>query len=154
MPIRGPDFVAARLSDEGGMAVLAGSHDGYVTRYGMLHLRRIALSQNGGILEGVDRLEPPQGKLRLKSDLPYSIHFHLHPDCLCERLSETGGCRIRVQDGQIWIFTAEGAELTIEDSLYFVDSAGPRPSLQIVLRGATFGEAEVRWRVTAVPASA
>ena len=30
LPIRGPDFVAARLSDEGGMAVLAGSHDGYV----------------------------------------------------------------------------------------------------------------------------
>lgn len=153
LPIRGPDMVAARLSDEGGMAVLAGSHDGYLQRFGLMHFRRIALSLTGGIVEGLDRLEPPQGSLRLKADLPFAIHFHLHPDCQCERLPDRASCRIRVQDGQVWTFTAEGADLTIEDGLYFVDSAGPRPSLQIVLRGATFGEVEVRWRVTAEPAS-
>ncbi len=147
MPIRGPDFVAARLSDEGGMAVLAGSHDGYVQRYGLLHFRRIELSLNGNVVDGVDRLEPPKGQLRLKADLPFAIHFHLHPDTRCERLSDRSGCRIQMQDGQIWTFTADGADLTIEDGLYFVDSAGPRPSLQIVLRGATWGESEVRWRV-------
>lgn len=146
LPIRGPDMVAARLSDEGGKAVLAGSHDGYAQRFGLMHFRRIGLSPNGDALEGIDRLEPPQGRLRLKADLPYAIHFHLHPDCRCERLPARGACRILVNDGQVWTFTAEGADLTIEDGLYFVDSAGPRPSVQIVLRGATFGESEIRWR--------
>ncbi|MEQ1671073.1 MAG: heparinase II/III family protein, partial [Hyphomicrobium sp.] len=153
LPIRGPDMVAARLSDEGGMAVLAGSHDGYVERFGLLHFRRVALTLNGDRVEGIDRLEPPQGSLRLKADLPYAIHFHLHPDCQCERLAARDTCLIRLQDGQEWIFTADGADLSIEDGLYFVDSAGPRPNLQIVLRGATFGETEVRWHVKAVPAN-
>jgi uncharacterized heparinase superfamily protein len=150
LPIRGPDFVGARLSDEGGMAILVGSHDGYLQRFGLMHYRRIALSLSGDIVEGIDRLEPPQGSLRLKTDLPYAIHFHLHPDCRCERLSNRTSCRIRVEDGKEWVFSVEGADLTIEDGLYFVDSAGPRPSLQIVLRGATYGETEVRWRVTAM----
>jgi uncharacterized heparinase superfamily protein len=149
LPIRGPDFVAARLSDEGGTAVLAGSHDGYVQRHGLLHFRRIELSLNGNSVAGVDRLEPPQGQLRLKADLPFAIHFHLHPDNRCERTADRSACRIRMQDGQIWRFTADGADISVEDGLYFVDSAGPRPSLQIVLRGATYGESEVRWRVTA-----
>ena len=149
LPIRGPDQVAARLSDEGGMAVLAGSHDGYLERYGLMHFRRIGLSQNGESIEGVDRLEPPQGRLRLKADLPYAIHFHVHPDSRCERTADRASARIVMQDGQVWTFTVDGADLTIEDGLYFVDSAGPRPSLQIVLRGATFGETEVRWRATA-----
>ncbi len=150
LPIRGPDLVASRLSDEGGVAVLAASHDGYVKRYGLMHSRRIALSRTGDRIDGLDRLEPPQGKLRLKTDLPYAIHFHLHPDCRCERGTARGTCRIRVQDGQSWLFTADTAELSIEDSLYFVDSAGPRPGLQIVLRGTTFGETEVRWSVASV----
>jgi uncharacterized heparinase superfamily protein len=149
LPIRGPDMVAARLSDEGGMAVLAGSHDGYLERYGLMHFRRIGLSQSGESIEGIDRLEPPQGRLRLKADLPYAIHFHVHPDSLCERMADRASARIIMQDGQVWTFTVDGADLTIEDGLYFVDSAGPRPSLQIVLRGSTFGETEVRWRATA-----
>lgn len=149
LPIRGPDAVSAQLSDDGGKAVLRASHDGYVQRFGLLHSRTISLSTNGEALEGVDRLEPPQGLLRLKRDLPFSIHFHLHPECTCERDEGGSACRIRLQDGQMWRFTAEGAELSIEDGLYFVDSAGPRANLQIVLRGATFGETEVRWRAAA-----
>lgn len=149
LPIRGPDTVSAQLSDDGGKAVLRASHDGYVQRFGLLHSRTISLSTNGEALEGVDRLEPPQGLLRLKRDLPFSIHFHLHPECTCERDEGGSACRIRLQDGQMWRFTAEGAELSIEDGLYFVDSAGPRANLQIVLRGATFGETEVRWRAVA-----
>ena len=124
--------------------MLQASHDGYLKRFGLVHSRRLQLSREGNRLEGADRLAPPRGKLRLKQDLPYAIHFHLHPDCRCV---EDGPrtCRITLPDGQIWIFTAENTALSIEESLFFVDSAGPRPGLQIVLRGTTFGETEVRW---------
>lgn len=147
LPIRGPDVVTAKLSDAGGAAELSAQHDGYVQRFGMLHVRKITLSPDGNAVEGVDRLEPPQGLLRLKQDLPFAIHFHLHPECTCARTDVRNTCRIKLEDGQVWTFSAEGADLYIEDGLYFVDSAGPRANLQIVLRGATFGEAEVGWRV-------
>ena len=48
-------------------------------------------------------------------------------------------------DGQRWRLKADGAALSIEESTYFANSAGPRPALQIVLRGATYGESEVNW---------
>ena len=153
LPIRGPDLTLARLSDERGVAVLAASHDGYVGRFGLMHSRRIELSPKGDVVDGLDRLEPPHGKLRLKADLPFSIHFHLHPDATCEAAASRGQFLITMSGGHKWRFSTADAEISIEESLYFVDSAGPRPGLQIVLRSATFGESEVRWRVQAEPAS-
>jgi uncharacterized heparinase superfamily protein len=152
LPIRGPDSVASEFFDETDQAELVASQDGYLKRFGLIHVRRLILSASGAKLEGVDTLEPPKGTLRLKQDLPYAIHFHLHPDCVCQAVGQ-GACRITLRDGQIWLFTAsDSAQLSIEESLFFVDSAGPRPSLQIVLRGTTFGETEVRWSVSTEPA--
>ena len=109
-----------------GHAVLKASHDGYLKRFGLIHSRHLSLSPTGDKLEGIDTLEPPKGKLRLKQDLPYAIHFHLHPDCRCTLDGRTV-CRIVLPDGQFWIFSAKDAPLSLEESLYFVDSAGPRP---------------------------
>ena len=149
LPIRGPDSVLSEIRNDAGYAVLEASHDGYLKRFGLLHARRLALSPAGDKLEGVDILEPLKGKLRLKQDLPYSIHFHLHPDCKCTG-SGRGTCRVKLPDATIWVFeTDDAAALSIEESLFFVDSAGPRPGVQIVLRGTTFGETEVRWSVRA-----
>lgn len=148
LPIRGPDYVDAEMRDEAGTAVLNANHDGYVKRFGLLHLRQLALSPDGRTLDGIDILQPPRGKLRLKQDLPFAIHFHLHPDCTIDD-SGKGRATIQTLDGQTWLFTSEDVDIAIEESLYFVDSAGPRPSLQIVLRGTTFGETEVRWHMQA-----
>jgi uncharacterized heparinase superfamily protein len=144
MPIRGPDSVVSEYRDEEGHAVLRASHDGYLKRFGVIHSRQLSLSSDGRKLEGADMLGPPKGKLRLKQDLPYAIHFHLHPDCRCTLEGRTV-CRIVLPDKQVWIFTAKDEVLSLEESLYFVDSAGPRPGMQIVLRGTTFGETEVHW---------
>ncbi|MBS0238787.1 MAG: heparinase II/III family protein [Proteobacteria bacterium] len=150
LPIRGPDTVAFEFNNGPEHAQLIANHDGYLKRFGLIHARRLVLSANGARLDGADSLEPPKGTLRLKQDLPYAIHFHLHPDCVC-RLAGKGACRITLRDGETWLFTVAGdtAQLSIEESLFFVDSAGPRPSLQIVLRGTTFGQTEVGWSVHA-----
>ncbi|RUP00288.1 MAG: heparinase [Hyphomicrobium sp.] len=149
LPIRGPDTVTAEFNDSAAHAELTAAHDGYLKRFGLIHGRKLVLSTDGEKLEGVDTLEPPKGTLRLKQDLPFAIHFHLHPDCRC-RSAGTGICRITLPDGQTWLFTSnEEAQLSIEESLYFVDSAGPRPSLQIVLRGTTFGQTSVQWSISA-----
>jgi uncharacterized heparinase superfamily protein len=148
LPIRGPDAVVSDYRDENGHAVLNANHDGYLKRFGLIHSRSLLLSPAGDTLEGVDTLKPPRGQLRLKTDLPYAIHFHLHPDCRCT-LDERTVCRVKLPDGRFWLFSAKDASLSIEESIFYVDSAGPRPSMQIVLRGTTFGETEVHWSMRA-----
>ena len=123
------------------------SHDGYVKDFGPRHTRQIIVSGDGQRIEGEDRLGAPSGRLRLVSDLPFAIHFHLHPDTLC-RIGETQGTAlIETLDGTHWHFSAEGAALVLEQSFDYAHYSGPRLSQQIVLRGATPGESVVRWRL-------
>jgi uncharacterized heparinase superfamily protein len=123
---------------------LVASHDGYRDRYGLIHQRQL-LVEHSGRVRGIDRLDGARVRVRLRKDLPFSIHFHLHPDVKCSGGDQPGTFIIGLSDGETWRFTVEGAGATIEESIYFADSAGPVRSLQIVVRGVTFGETEVKW---------
>lgn len=149
LPIRGPRLLSlvegVGLHD--GQVGFEASHDGYVERYGIVHNRRVVMESYGRRIVGIDQLKPPRGILRLKRDLPFAIHFHLHPGVTCRRGETVGTAFIEV-GGQRWRMAAEGARLAIEESMYFADAAGPVRRLQIVLRGATYGESEVRWALS------
>ena len=149
-PIRQPDAVSAELrEDEGGGLAFDGRHDGYLQRHGYLHARRLALDASGTRFEGEDRLEPADGKVGRK--LPFAIHFHLHPDVGCRRvLSAADTVEIEPGGGAVWRFTCAGARLSVEESVHYADSAGPRRSLQIVLRGTAAGETLVTWMLSKV----
>ncbi len=150
-PIRLPHSVTSDIAD-GDDIRLAARHDGYLGRYGVTHERILRLSPDGAVLEGRDRIEGPGGRaVRLQHDLPFAIHFHLHPDVACRYEAEPGAVLIELPHrAEAWRFTAAGAVLAIEESIHFADSAGPRRALQIVLRGLTAGESEVSWSVSAI----
>jgi uncharacterized heparinase superfamily protein len=148
-PIRGPAHVKATLEEHGGNVELSAEHDGYADRFGLVHKRALALSANGTRLLGVDRLVAPKLSRKPKDPLPFALHFHLHPDAACRLGDEKGVALITLHSGKVWHFNVEGASLSIEDSTFFVDSAGPRAALQLVVRGTATGDAEVRWVVEA-----
>jgi uncharacterized heparinase superfamily protein len=146
-PIQLPARVQWSMDDAGGAISMAANHDGYLRRFELVHSRRLSLAFDGTRLKGWDRLAPSRGELRLRRDLPFAIHFHLHPEVKCRLLKEPNEAELMLADGQSWRFKAEGAGLTVEESAYFADSSGPRRAMQIVLRGVTFGESEVSWAV-------
>ncbi len=148
-PIRGPSTVKATLEEKCGDLELTASHDGYQDRFGLLHRRTIRLSSAGDQVAGVDTLEGAKRSVRLRADIPFAIHFHLHPDVTCRSGDRPGTAELRTRDGKAWSFAVEGANLTIEESTFFADSSGPRAALQFVARGTTFGETEVRWALDA-----
>jgi uncharacterized heparinase superfamily protein len=149
-PLRYPDRVDWRRFDEEGAMVLEAEHDGYHRRHELVHKRRLRLASDGRRLEGCDRLDGMGGKVRLRADLPFAIHFHLMPGSSC-CIEGHDQARITLKDGQNWLLSAKGAALSVEESAYFAESAGPRAALQIVLRGVTFGETEVKWSVERLP---
>ncbi|MFN3867560.1 MAG: heparinase II/III family protein [Hyphomicrobiaceae bacterium] len=149
-PIRGPERVQAttRRGADGTISVVA-QHDGYLGAFGIIHHRRIVLEGDGRRVYGTDELKPPKGTLRLKRDVPFSIHFHLFPGVECRRAEKFGAFEIEAGE-QRWRIAAEGARAGLEESLHYASNGGPLVGLQVVLRGATFGESEVRWSLTRV----
>ncbi|HYD15520.1 MAG TPA: heparinase II/III family protein [Hyphomicrobium sp.] len=144
-PIRYPDGVQAKVEEHDGCLEISASHDGYMRRFDLMHHRTLALNATGRRIVGIDRLSGKQANLRLRQDIPFAIHFHLHPAVRCRRGTDANVAVIELPGQDTWWFSLEGARLAIEESTYFADSAGPRRSLQIVARGATFGGTEVRW---------
>jgi uncharacterized heparinase superfamily protein len=144
-PIRFPDHVVARIDEGSAGIVLEASHDGYLRRFQLLHWRWLRLDALGLKLEGRERLGPARGQLRLSIDVPFAVHFHLHREVKCAAGASPGTVELTLLDGQRWRFAADGAQLSIEESIHYADLSGPRRSQQIVLRGACFGDNEVRW---------
>jgi uncharacterized heparinase superfamily protein len=144
-PLRHPDHVTCALQEANGMVGLQASHDGYVGRWGLVHTRTLRLDGAGARLEGVDRLGSAKGVVRFSWDVPFSIHFHLHPRADA-RLAPSAEAALLVHDsGETWRLKAKGAALSIEDSIYFADAAGARPARQVVLRAQCYGASEVSW---------
>lgn len=146
-PLVGPELVESTVEDHSGTLEMHALHNGYVKRFGLVHRRSLVLQASGRRLLGVDRIEGHKVKVRLRQDVTFAIHFHLHPDVSCQQGTEAEGIALTLKNGDKWQFSAEGGQVSIEDSTFFADSSGPRSSLQIVVRGATFGETEVRWIV-------
>ncbi|MDX2290011.1 MAG: heparinase II/III family protein [Hyphomicrobiaceae bacterium] len=153
-PIRFPNTVKPVLEAGQKGAGLSARHDGYAHRFGLEHARRLELSADGRALAGTDTISGLGRPVRLKKDLPYSIHFHIHPDVDVSEAVPDGEASpafyLELRDGSVWRFSTGDASVTLEESIHFADSAGARQSLQFVIRGATFGETNVHWRLEAV----
>jgi uncharacterized heparinase superfamily protein len=150
-PIRFPDDVEYRTTTRDGGVEVEAFHDGYFPRFKLLHRRRIEIDATGDRIAGVERIGPQRGQMRLSQDLPFAVHFHLASGVACAPGDSESTIILTLADGRRWRFAATGAALGIEESLHFADLAGPRAALQIVLRGATFGESEVRWEMERLP---
>ena len=151
-PIRHPANVQAAIEVAEKQISFTGVHDGYRPSHGMEHRRKLILDQDGRRLVGRDEIGAPGGTLRLAKDDPFAVHFHLHPDVDCEferavggEDGEPNGLILTLANGERWKFGSPDALLFIEDSVHFAEAAGPRDSLQIVLRGASFGDSAVDW---------
>jgi uncharacterized heparinase superfamily protein len=158
VPLQLPTRVRAEVSDVDGGARLDAVHDGYLTRLMLTHQRTLDLSADGFSLTGRDHFATPSPQDRLKRDVPFAVHFHLHPDAVCTRPhapeAADRAALITLKDGQRWMFTAHAATLSLEESLFLAGSSGPRPSTQIVLRGACAGASEVVWALRRVTTQA
>jgi hypothetical protein len=89
--------------------------------------------------------------LRFAWDVPFAVHFHVHPDVEVWPGREPDSADLVLKSGQHWRLCARGAALTIEPSVHSGGALGPRPAQQLVLRGACHGEARVAWEIFRLP---
>jgi uncharacterized heparinase superfamily protein len=144
-PLRHPDHVMCTVREAEGGIELEASHDGYVGRWGLVHTRTLKLDATGSRLEGSDRLGPAKGLLRFSWDVPFSIHFHLHPGAEAAVEPSPEAVKLVLENGEHWRLSATGAAVSIEEGLYFADAAGACAAQQVVLRAQCHGESQVSW---------
>ena len=143
-PIHKPDRVTCEVRADNGGLVLSASHDGYAERFGISHSRTLKLTAAGDKLEGIDQLDGESREVRFAWDMPFAIHFHLHPRCRARHHGDNA-VEITSPGRARWRLSATGAAPSLEDSIYYAEVAGPAQAQQIVLRAVCYGAAEVRW---------
>ncbi len=121
----------------GGATRIEASHDGYASRFGLVHRRALVLREDGSELVGEDVLLPAS-KRGKRGKVGYAIRFHLGQGISARLSEDRKGAGLALPDGSHWQFRVAGeytGTLSIEDSL-FVDGQGrPQPIQQLVLQG-------------------
>lgn len=144
--VEGPKQVHCTRMDSPGVHAFVARHDGYVARFGLYHEREMALSAEGNVLEGTDRIFRKGGEVpKANGRDAVTVRFHLHPDVA---LFENGrGHLVLDSDGERWEFSCEELAPQVEESLFFAGLGGPRRSRQIVLNYAASDHPEIHWRL-------
>ena len=144
--VSGPTRVKSERRFEGGSTVLDMGHNGYVSRYGIIHERRLALSDGGDRLEGMDSFLTPAGKpVGHAGKDSFTIRFHLHPNV---RASIEGRqVVLEMADGEAWAFVTDAPEMDIEESILMSNSRNSRRTAQIVIYGRIQQQQAVHWQL-------
>ena len=133
---KGVRQVEVAREEEGGLATLEASHDGYVKRFGLYHRRKLVLAADGRELRGEDFLVPA-GRSRKGDSIPFLVRFHLGPAVEAATTADGKGALLRVRGANAWQFRCRGGSLAIEDSLWIDGTGRPRGSSQLVISGET-----------------
>lgn len=128
-----------------GATRLEASHDGYASRFGLLHRRILILRDDGTELRGEDLLVPAKGKAK-RGKVPYAVRFHLGAGVEVTPTAGGNGASLVLPDGSYWQFLAKSESLEIEESLWVDGEGRPHPIQQIVLQGlASRGGGSFSW---------
>ncbi|HEU0157961.1 MAG TPA: heparinase II/III family protein, partial [Hyphomicrobiaceae bacterium] len=92
-----------------------------------------------------------KGVLRFAWDLPFAVHFHVHPNVEVWPGREAHTADLVTQSGSHWRLSATAAALSIEESVHNARSLGPHPAQQVVLRATCHGEAKLSWQLERLP---
>jgi uncharacterized heparinase superfamily protein len=140
--------VARNATEEGERLAL--SHDGYASRFGLVHSRELTLSRDGERLTGEDRLVPLQQPGTTTAHR-YALRFHLHPSVTAALIWDGQGILLNLPSGQRFTFDAGGRDVALEDSIFFAAPNGPRNTRQIVVDGAVEEALSVVWTLARIP---
>ena len=115
-----------------GATRIEASHDGYVSRYGLLHRRILILRDDGSELRGEDVLEAT-GRKGKRGTIGIALRFHLGPGIDVGQSADGLGATLVLPDGGLWQFRSGRDPVSIEDSLWSDGNGRPVGIRQLVV---------------------
>jgi uncharacterized heparinase superfamily protein len=130
-------------------------HDGYASRFAVLHQRTLVMAPDGTRVDGEDLFLSTKGDaIPAKYADAFVMRFHLHPAVRATRLTDGHGAMLVLPGRELWNFHAYDDQVEIEESAFLGGPDGPRRTLQIVIRGQARQTPRLRWYFEHVPAAA
>lgn len=139
--VGGPRTVKIDRTENSDGIHLALSHDGYKSPFNIVHERILNIDPAGGTLRGHDHFEVG----RNQSDPTYAARFHLHPDVEVSRMSGEDAVLLTLPSREVWVFTADGIDIEIEESVFLSEPNGAMRTSQIVLNGNVSEKPDIAW---------
>ena len=139
---RRPEKVEMQRQEASGAHWLEASHDGWRKPFGAVHRRRLYIAESGEDLRGEDAVEAATPQ-------PFTIRFHLHPAVNASLQHDAEAVLLRLPHGGGWRLRADGARISIEESVY-LGAPEPRRAEQVVLTVDADGPQLVKWAITKV----
>lgn len=115
-----------------GATRLEASHDGYASRYGLVHRRILFLRDDGSELRGEDILEA-SGRKAKRGMVQVALRFHLGPAVDVGPSADGLGATLALPDGSLWQFRSGRDPVAIEDSLWSDGVGRPHGTRQLVV---------------------
>ena len=154
VPMRnGPHQVRIeRGTDADGAVTISASHDGYASRFNVIHQRVLTLHSDGERMDGEDAFISTKGDV-IPAKVPdeFTVRFHLHPAIKATRVADSHGALLVMPNRDVWTFHAHEDLIEIEDGVYLGGQDGPRRTFQIVIRGQARQAPRLRWSFTHTP---
>ena len=137
---RRPEKVEVTRQEASGAHWLDASHDGYRKPLAAIHRRRLYMAESGEDIRGEDAVEAA-------SPQAFVVRFHLHPSVDASLQQDGEAVLLRLPSGAGWRLRAEGARMSLEESIY-LGGTGLRRGEQVVLTGYPDGPQQVKWAIT------
>jgi uncharacterized heparinase superfamily protein len=150
--VEGPRNVRASRGERDGAQLLRASHDGYASRFGIVHQRSWRLSADGERLDGEDVFFSTDGEMVSgEASDRFEIRFHLHPSIKASRRTDGSTVLLVLPTKESWLFSAPNMEVDLEESVFLSATDGPRRTSQIVIADEIRALPRVVWTFIRAP---
>lgn len=138
-----------RVEAEDSGSLLEMEHEGWKSRFGLKHERRLYVDAHRDELRGEERLTPMDTKAELPMAAPFTIRFLLHPEVQASMARDKKSVLLRGPGGRGWWLRHDAKEVLIEPGLVFEKGMG-RKTGQICLRGVgrLDSPTRIRWKLS------
>jgi len=159
--INGPRTVPKEISSNEGTKIFEGAHDGYVKNFGLTHVRKLKLSQDGQSFEGEDLMIAIEDSHKRRFDkifkksgstqMSVKAAFHLHPNVRVRFDRENNRVSLALKNGELWFFNYSlDSYLQLEPTIFFENGLfEPLESKKLILSTelAEYGT-KINWSLT------
>ena len=122
------------------------SHDGYLSRYGIIHNRNLEFNPEKHIIYGKDKLI----KKKNFKVTNFEIRFHLLPDIKVTKLQDNKSILIELENSG-WRFSSKGGIIGVETGLYFGFKNNYTENQNIFISGVTQNNEQlIEWQISKI----